>query len=65
MSNFFAPPKPGMIAYMQYIHSLDLRECMYLTDSKNCAISENVGITYCDVQQLFKICNSNTIEQQL
>eukprot|EP01080_Neovahlkampfia_damariscottae_P010336 gene10336-2750_t len=57
---FFNFPNPGMIAYLQYLHSLNLKKSIYITDKYNCSMIKSIGFYYLDISMI-----SNLIEKKV
>jgi len=62
-NNFFATPNSGMIAYCQYIHSLDIGNSLYVSEKtpidsqipfsfEDCSITDRVGVSVIQYSKL-------------
>jgi hypothetical protein len=74
---FYNTPNCGMIAYSQYVHSLNLNECIYVTEPditttskttlsfRDCSIHDlNIGLTLVQFSKLSIIPDTNTTFEQ-
>ena len=55
-SNFFKSPNPGVIAWLQRRHLIDLDNLWLISNSKSNehSIAKQVGIKFCDADAFFK-----------
>lgn len=51
--HFFRPPQPGMIAWCQYRHVIDLHNSYFLS-SNWAALAKHVGLKFCPAHEMFK-----------
>jgi len=54
--HFFRPPNPGMIAWLQYRHRIDLNHSLFITDSDSMQgtnLAMMAGVTTCSAANFF------------
>jgi len=52
--DFFRIPNPGMVAWLQFRHQIDLNQAIYVGSSITKSFCERMGITFCDGEMFFK-----------
>ena len=64
----FRPPHPGMIAWIQYRHKLDLSKCLFIDSDENESVcgelASSIGISYSPASLFFKT-NSWNIKSKM
>jgi hypothetical protein len=65
MENFYNFPNPGMIAYAQYTHSINLKESIYITDKQNCSMTKSFGFYYLDISMMLGLLEKNDVFERI